>query len=82
MRRHILLVVFCVFLAGCAYFEERMDAAGKCAADPSCLQRVQEISKAAKVVGDATGFPWGGTVAGGATAALMLFFARKRKEEK
>jgi hypothetical protein len=68
-------------ITGCAYFEERIDAAGKCASDPACLQRVQEISKAGKAVGDATGLPWAGAAAGGVVAAMMLFFARRKKDE-
>lgn len=76
----VLLVALGV-LAGCAYFEERMDAAGKCASDPSCFQLVQERAKAAKAVGDATGIPWAGAAAGGAVATLMLFFARRKKDE-
>lgn len=69
-----------ICLCGCAYFEERIDAAGKCASDPACLQLVQERAKAAKAVGDATGLPWAGAAAGGAVAALMLIFARRKKE--
>lgn len=83
MRRIILTCAFfATVVSGCAYFDERLDAAGKCASDPVCLERVQAVSKAAKAVGEATGFPWAGAVAGGAVSALMLFFARKREEKK
>ena len=79
MRKFLLVTALLLTLTGCAYFEERMDAAGKCAGDPACLQRVQEMAKAGKAVGDATGIPWAGAVAGGGVAALMLFFARRKK---
>jgi hypothetical protein len=75
-----LLIVAILSTVGCAYFEERIDAAGKCASDPACLQRVHEISKAGKAVGDATGLPWAGAAAGGVVAAIMLFFARRKKD--
>lgn len=78
--RGLLFVTILVCLSGCAYFEERIDAAGKCASDPARLQRVNEISKAAKAVGDASGFPWAGAVAGSASALLVLLFAKKKKE--
>jgi hypothetical protein len=75
-----LLIVAVLSLTSCAYFEDRIDAAGKCANDPACLQLVQERAKAAKAVGDATGLPWAGAAAGGVVAALMLLLARKKKE--
>ena len=80
MKKFLLVTALLITLTGCAYFEERMDAAGKCASDPVCLQKVQEMAKAGKAVGDATGIPWAGGVAGGAVAALMLFFARRKKK--
>jgi hypothetical protein len=76
----LLIVTALLCLTGCAYFEDRMDAAGKCASDPVCLQKVQELAKAGKAVGDATGIPWAGAAAGGVVAAMMLFFARRKKE--
>jgi hypothetical protein len=82
MKRLWVIFASLVLLAGCAYFEERIDAAGKCASDPACLQRVQEVSKAAKAVGDATGFPWAGAAAGGVVSAMMLFFARRKENGK
>lgn len=82
MKKFLLVTALLLTLTGCAYFEERFDAAGKCANDPACLASVQEKAKAAKAVGDATGFPWAGAAAGGVTAALLLFFARKKKETK
>jgi len=78
--RRLLFVTILLVMSGCAYFEERIDAAGTCANDPACLQLVQERAKAAKAVVDATGIPWAGAAAGGAVAALMLLLARKKKE--
>lgn len=80
MKRVFLVAVLLLTLTGCAYFTDRMDAAGKCASDPACLQSVQEKAKAAKAVGDATGIPWSGAAAGGLVAFAMLFFAKKKKE--
>ena len=80
--RNSLLIGAVLAFSSCAYFEERIDAAGKCANDPACLQLVQERARAARAVGDATGIPYAGAAAGGLVAALMLFLARKKKEEK
>ena len=82
MKKYILLVIFFVSLTGCAYFSERGDAMAKCGNDPACIERVVGAGKAGKAVGDATGIPWAGAAAGGLTSFLVLFFDRKKKEEK
>ena len=81
MRKYILLVVF-LGLTGCAYFSERGDAMAACGGDKLCIEKVINAGKAGKAVGDATGIPWAGAAAGGLTAFLVLFFARKKKESK
>jgi hypothetical protein len=79
MRLFALALLLAV--SGCAYFEERTDAMAKCGNDQSCIERVIGAGKAGKAVGDATGIPWAGAAAGGLTAFLVLFFARKKKDE-
>jgi len=78
----VLVTAILITLTSCAYFEDRIDAAGKCASDPACLQLVQERAKAAKAVGDATGLPWAGAAAGGFVAALTLLLARRTNKDE
>lgn len=78
--KRLVLVVAILALTGCAYFTERMDAAGKCASDPACLASVQEKARIAKAMGDASGFPWAGTAASVVVTGAMLFFARRKKD--
>ena len=80
MKRILLVTALLITLTGCAYFHERIDAASQCQADPTCLADVKQKAAIAKTIGDATGYPAAGAVAGGIVAALMLFFARKKKE--
>lgn len=80
--KRIILVVALFALTGCAYFQERGEAMAACGGDKTCIEKVINAGKAGKAVGDATGLPWAGAAAGGITAFLVLFFARKKKEEK
>ena len=82
MRKLLLVTTILITLTGCAYFSERADAMAACGGDKLCIEKVINAGKAGKAVGDATGIPWAGAAAGGLTAFLVLFFARKKKEEK
>lgn len=79
--KRLLFVTALLCLTGCAYFEERTEAMANCGGDKACIERVINMGKAAKAVGDATGIPWAGAAAGGVTAFLVLFFAKKRKKD-
>jgi len=79
--KHLLILLILVGFSSCAYFDERFDAAGKCASDPTCLASVQEKAKVARAMADASGFPWAGPVASVALTGIMLFFAKRRKKD-
>ncbi len=81
MKRVLLVTALLISLTGCAYFSERAAAMQQCGGDPKCLESVVNSGKAAKAVGDATGIPWAGAAAGGIGAFLVLFFARRKKDE-
>ena len=78
---HLLILVSLVGFSSCAYFTERGQAMAACGNDQKCLETVIGAGKAAKAVGDATGIPWAGATAGGMVAFMVLFFARKKKED-
>lgn len=82
IRIFLCIVGLSFFTLGCAYFNERMDAAEKCANDPACVASIKSKSAIAKALGDSSGFPWAGPAASVALTGIMLFFAKKRKEEK
>jgi hypothetical protein len=81
MKRFLLVTALLISLTGCAYFTERGQAMAACGGDAKCIETVANAGKAGKAVGDATGIPWAGAAAGGLSAFLVLFFARKKKEE-
>jgi hypothetical protein len=78
--RNSLLIGAVLAFSSCAYFEERLDYAGKCANDPACLQMVQEKAAIARALGDASGIPWAGTTAAMVITGLLLAFAKKKKK--
>jgi orotate phosphoribosyltransferase-like protein len=80
MKKYILILLL-VGLTSCAYFQERREAASACLADPICKADVQAKTDIVKAVADASGYPAAGAVAGSIATALLLFFARKKKEE-
>ena len=80
MKKYLFLVLFfSFFITGCAYFNERINAAAACAADATCLADVKAKASAAKAIGDASGYPMAGALAGSLVTGLLLFFAKKKK---
>ena len=80
MKKLLFLILLLSTLSGCAWYDERISAANACLQDPACYKPVQDQVNFWKVVAGASGFPYAATATGVIATAILLFFARKKKQ--